>query len=74
MRGLIKYFLIIFFIANASSQDKLFTIIDPDQTGIHFSIDLIDTKENNVFLYANFYGGAGVGAVSYTHLTLPTKA
>ena len=61
MRGLIKYFLIIFFIANASSQDKLFTIIDPDQTGIHFSNDLIDTKENNVFLYANFYGGAGVG-------------
>ncbi len=61
MRGLIKYFLIIFFIANASSQDKLFTMINPDQTGIHFSNDLIDTKENNVFLYANFYGGAGVG-------------
>ena len=61
MGGLIKYFLIIFFIANASSQDKLFTILDPDQTGIHFSNDLIDNKENNVFLYANFYGGAGVG-------------
>ena len=61
MRGLIKYFLIIFFIANASSQDKLFTIIEPDESGIHFSNDLIDTKENNVFLYANFYGGAGVG-------------
>ena len=61
MRGLIKYFLIIFFIANANSQDKLFTIIEPDESGIHFSNDLIDTKENNVFLYANFYGGAGVG-------------
>ena len=36
-------------------------MINPDQTGIHFSNDLIDTKENNVFLYANFYGGAGVG-------------
>ena len=60
MRKLITSF-ILFFSFFLSSQEPLFTLIDSSKTGINFSNDLIDTKEHSIFLYANYYGGAGVG-------------
>ena len=61
MRELVKYHLIIFFHFVSFSQESVFSLIDSEKTGITFSNDLVDTKEHNVFLYANYYGGAGVG-------------
>ena len=40
---------------------KRFTLLDARSTGIHFNNKVKDSKESNILLYANFYGGAGVG-------------
>jgi len=60
MRKLITY-IILFFSFFLYSQEPLFTLVDNSETGIDFSNDLVDTKEHSIFLYANYYGGAGVG-------------
>ena len=60
MRKLITS-IILFFSFFLYSQEPLFTLVDNSKTGIDFSNDLVDTKEHSIFLYANYYGGAGVG-------------
>lgn len=40
---------------------KQYTLLDASKTGVHFSNDISDTKEANILMYANYYGGAGVG-------------
>ncbi|MFS4466733.1 VCBS repeat-containing protein [Maribacter sp. 2210JD10-5] len=40
---------------------KQFTLLNSQHTGITFSNTIKDTRECNILLYANFYGGAGVG-------------
>ena len=60
MRKLITTFILIFSFF-LSSQEPLFTLVDNSKTGINFSNELVDTKEHSIFLYANYYGGAGVG-------------
>ncbi len=50
--------------ANAiANQDdnKLFTLLDPEHTHIHFNNKLVDTKEHSILVYSNYYGGGGVG-------------
>jgi hypothetical protein len=44
-----------------SNPPILFTLLDSSETGVHFSNDIKDDEERNILLYANFYGGAGVG-------------
>jgi len=60
MRKLTTIFILIFSLF-LSSQEPLFTLVDNSKTGINFSNELVDTKEHSIFLYANYYGGAGVG-------------
>ncbi len=43
------------------SNRKLFTQLPSSETGINFSNEVNDEKEHNILLYANYYGGAGVG-------------
>jgi hypothetical protein len=43
------------------SKDLLFTKLDPASTNIYFNNELRDTREANIMIYSNFYGGAGVG-------------
>ena len=40
---------------------KLFTPLPANQTNIHFNNALKDTKNHNIMIYSNYYGGAGVG-------------
>ncbi len=40
---------------------RLFTTIPASHSGITFNNKIKDTEEANILLYANFYGGAGVG-------------
>ena len=66
MRKLITFFTL-FFSFFLCSQEPLFTLLDESKTGIDFSNDLVDTEEHSIFLYANYYGGAGVG-LSLIHI------
>lgn len=45
----------------AEANTKLFTLLKPEETGIEFNNLIKDDKDKNIFAYANFYGGAGVG-------------
>jgi len=40
---------------------KLFTLLHPDHTRVRFNNVIKDTKEANITIYSNYYGGAGVG-------------
>lgn len=42
-------------------NNKLFTLLNPDHTRVRFNNQIRDTKEANVTIYSNYYGGAGVG-------------
>jgi len=53
--------LFIGFIFNLSAQSTLFTLVSPKQSKVTFNNKLKDTKEHNIMIYSNFYGGAGVG-------------
>ena len=46
---------------SAQKNAKLFTKLNPEHTKIYFNNELKDTKEANIMLYSNFYGGGGVG-------------
>ncbi|NND05019.1 MAG: VCBS repeat-containing protein [Saprospiraceae bacterium] len=40
--------------------ETLFKLIGPSESGIKFANQLKDTREHNIMIYSNFYGGAGV--------------
>jgi hypothetical protein len=46
---------------------KLFTLLDSEETGIDFNNVVKDDKDKNIFAYANFYGGAGVGVGDFNN-------
>ena len=48
-------------------SDKLFTLLKSDETGIEFINHIKDDKDKNIFAYANFYGGAGVGVGDFNN-------
>ena len=47
------------------AQDKVFELISPEFSGIHFNNQIEDKKEHNILLYANYYGGGGVGIADF---------
>ena len=50
-----------------SQQLSQFSLLDSDQTGVKFNNQIIDSKDQNILLYANFYGGAGVGVGDFNN-------
>ncbi|WP_282074630.1 VCBS repeat-containing protein [Maribacter aquivivus] len=48
-------------------NEKLFTLLKSDETGINFNNHIKDDKDKNIFAYANFYGGAGVGVGDFNN-------
>ncbi len=55
-------FILVFFVCVVNSQNnELFTLLSANETGIEFNNKIKDSKEQNILIYANFYGGAGVG-------------
>ncbi|MEL7269410.1 MAG: VCBS repeat-containing protein [Bacteroidota bacterium] len=46
---------------------KQFTLLPSSETGIDFSNVITDTKQANILLYNNFYGGAGVGVGDFNN-------
>lgn len=46
----------------ASAQvHQQFTLLDSATTGVIFENTIKDTRESNILIYSNYYGGAGVG-------------
>ncbi|MGK0364072.1 MAG: hypothetical protein ACI85O_001126 [Saprospiraceae bacterium] len=65
---LLLYIFICNFPTGLQSQDqKLFTLLDASETGITFNNSIKDSKQRNILLYANFYGGAGVGVGDFNN-------
>ena len=58
---LIFTWLVISVSIQAQNNETQFTLLDAANTGIAFENSLKDTKEHNILIYSNFYGGAGVG-------------
>ena len=52
-------------VAKSYSQETLFTLLDAQETNIDFENTLVDTKEHNILIYSNYYGGAGVGVADF---------
>lgn len=53
---------------SGSEEDLLqFTLLEPSHTGVDFNNEISDNKDSNIFLYANFYGGAGVGVGDFNN-------
>jgi enediyne biosynthesis protein E4 len=46
----------------AKAQNKLFSLIPADSSGVSFNNVIVDSKELNVISYEYFYNGAGVAA------------
>ena len=58
------YLLSVNYTSNTNAEKistKRFTLLKSKETGIMFNNKIKDTKDQNILLYANFYGGAGVG-------------
>ena len=59
--------LLIFFLQINSAQKTVFELIDSSYSGINFNNKIEDKKEHNILLYANYYGGAGVGIADFNN-------
>ena len=63
MKALLLIFLLLF---NYSfSQETVFELLNSNQTGVEFNNVIEDKKEHNILLYANYYGGGGVGIADF---------
>ena len=54
-------------LSKKSQSEKRFTLLAASSTGINFNNKIKDTQEHNILLYANFYGGAGVGVGDFNN-------
>ncbi|HEY5688139.1 MAG TPA: VCBS repeat-containing protein [Yeosuana sp.] len=54
-----------------ANPDVLFTLTDPEQTGIDFTNTVINQKDYNIFKYRNFYNGGGVAIGDINNDGLP---
>lgn len=70
-----KLFLFVFLILGYSTvlaqKEPLFSLLSSDKTGIHFQNTIEDKKRHNILIYANYYGGAGVGVGDFNKDGLP---
>ena len=57
--------------ANTLAQQKLFTLLSPDSTGVKFSNEISDTKELNVISYEYYYNGGGIAIGDINNDGLP---
>ena len=53
--------LLLFHAVVAQTDEPRFTLLSPRQSHVDFINPVVDTKDHNVLIYSNYYGGAGVG-------------
>lgn len=54
-----------------TGKQNLFSLLTPDQTGINFNNIITRSNELNIFIYQDFYSGAGVGIGDINNDGLP---
>ena len=68
MRNAVHMFLVVWTLAacqscgNRKSDSPPFSVLDHEQTGLHFQNRMKPTPDFNLFSYMYFYNGAGIGA------------
>ena len=63
MKELLAIFLL--FLNYSFSQETVFELLNSKETGVEFNNIIEDKKEHNILLYANYYGGGGVGIADF---------
>lgn len=64
-RPLSLFFCIAWLLGACTSKNddqKLFELLSPDETGVHFNNKLLEDDQLNILTYEYFYNGGGVGA------------
>lgn len=64
---LCAFFLVFISCQETKKESKLFTLLPSDKTNVVFNNEIKDDKEKNILVYANFYGGAGVGVGDFNN-------
>lgn len=54
-----------------TNQETIFTLLNPDSTGVKFFNEVINQKNFNIFKYRNFYNGGGVAIGDINNDGLP---
>ena len=55
----------------AEAQTPLFDLVPSTESGVDFTNTVVDSKEHNILIYSNFYGGGGVGIGDLNNDGLP---
>ena len=58
-------------VKEVSQEQKLFSLLTPDHTGIYFENTITRSNELNIFIYQDFYSGAGAGIGDINNDGLP---
>jgi len=67
MKRIIAAWMIVTWVASLPAQKTLFSLLKPSQTHVRFNNEIVDTKEHNILIYSNYYGGAGVGVGDFNN-------
>src|SRR5882757_7282273 len=60
-----------FFQCSKSKDEQLFTLIDPDHSGVHFENTITETDSMNAIRFEYIYNGGGVGIGDFNRDGLP---
>jgi len=63
--------LLLLFLPFGSMAQRLFTLVPPDSSGIHFQNNVVESTDHNVLAYEYFYNGGGVAAGDLNNDGLP---
>lgn len=55
------------FFLSSCTENKVFTLLSPEESGIDFLNEIPDSKELNIFNYEYVYNGAGVGMADFNN-------
>lgn len=62
----LRYLLLVLVVSSCGKKEEgLFKLIDPAQSNINFSNDLVFDQDFNIFKYRNYYNGGGVGLIDF---------
>src|SRR5580692_2320339 len=63
--------LLLLFLPCGVMSQRLFTLVSPDSSGIHFQNKIVESPDHNVLAYEYFYNGGGVAAGDLNNDGLP---
>ena len=67
MKNICIALLLLLFSYVSAQQKTQFSLLESAHTGVTFDNRIVDSKDQNILLYANFYGGAGVGVGDFNN-------